>query len=301
MSDPQNFGLGELGQRLQAMSDPAPEPRLRPYQGGSPSGNPATVSSNGSNGLNSSSGLNGSSARPIPSWEDEKPPASPYSSYSSSYAPAPAAPYTPPAVSAPSSNGYPHPQEAASAATASSTTGYAAAPPATPRPTSPQAALPAPEDANAPKSGLQRAVEAVRSAIPLVQRLLPLLDGNFATAIGGLMTSQPGHHPPPPAPVQHVHVDLEPVERGLAEVRTSHRELRNQVVEHSTALKRVEDHLERVREATDRNTLEQQELVEDLRAVGSRVSTLAIIGLVLLTISVGVNIFFLVQLQHILR
>jgi ABC-type phosphate transport system auxiliary subunit len=41
--------------------------------------------------------------------------------------------------------------------------------------------------------------------------------------------------------------------------------------------------------------------VEDLRAVGSRVSMLAIIGLVLLLASLGLNAWFLIQLQHILR
>jgi t-SNARE complex subunit (syntaxin) len=133
----------------------------------------------------------------------------------------------------------------------------------------------------------------------LVQRLLPLLDGNFATAIGALVAPHTGHHPPPQ--VQQVHVNLEPVERGLAEVRTSHRELRGQVLEQGTTLKRVEGQLERVREATDRNTLEQQELIEDLRSTGSRISTFAIIGLTLLAISMALNIYFLVQLQHILR
>ena len=135
----------------------------------------------------------------------------------------------------------------------------------------------------------------VRSAIPVVQKLLPLLDGNFATTMGALMAPQ--HHPAPP-PVQ---VDLEPVERGLAEVRNSNRELRTQVAEQGVTLKRVEDQLDRVREATDRNTLEQQELVEDLRAVGSRIGTFAIIGLTLLLISLGLNGYLIYQLQHILR
>jgi hypothetical protein len=156
-----------------------------------------------------------------------------------------------------------------------------------------------PADPNAPKSGLQRALDAVRSTLPLVQKLLPLLDGNFATAISALVVPQLGHHPPahPPQPP----VNLEPVERGLAELRSGQRDLRGQVLEQVTSLKRVEDHLERVREATDRNTLEQQELVEDLRSVSNRVSTLAIVGLVLLVLSLAVNVFFLVQLQHILR
>jgi septal ring factor EnvC (AmiA/AmiB activator) len=137
-------------------------------------------------------------------------------------------------------------------------------------------------------------MDAVRSAIPVVQKLLPLIDGNFATAMSALMAPQ--NHPTP-----HVQVDLEPVERGLAEVSKSNRELRTQVQEQGTTLKRVEDQLERVREATDRNTLEQQELVEDLRAVGSRISTLAVIGVILLLISLGLNGYLIFELQHILR
>ena len=157
----------------------------------------------------------------------------------------------------------------------------------------------APYDPNAPKTGIQRAFDALRSTIPLVQKLLPLIDGNIASAVGALMTSHP-HPAPPPAPPQ-VHIDLEPVERGLAEVRNSNRELRNQIAEQAANFKRVEDQLDRVREATDRNTLEQQELVEDLRAVGSRISTFALIGVVVLLISLGLNIYLIVQLQHILR
>ncbi len=151
------------------------------------------------------------------------------------------------------------------------------------------------EDINGAKSGLQKALSAVRAALPVVQKLLPLLEGNVAQVLNALMTPHPGHQAPP------VKVNLEPVERGLAEVRTSNRELRTQVQEQGVGLKRVEDQLERVREATDRNTLEQQELVEDMRSVGSRMNVLVILGLILIVISLGVNVFFLVELQHILR
>ena len=53
-----------------------------------------------------------------------------------------------------------------------------------------------------------------------------------------------------------------------------------------------------VREATDRNTLEQQELMEDLKSVGSKVNLFAILALGLLAISVGINV---VLYLHILR
>lgn len=160
-----------------------------------------------------------------------------------------------------------------------------------------QPLLAASTEESAAKGGFQRVAQAVRAAIPFVQKLLPLLDGNIATTVSALIASQPVA----PAPVQQVHVDLEPVERGMTELRTSHRELRTQVAEQGTTLKRVEDQLERVREATDRNTLEQQELVEDVRAVGTRVSRFVVIGILLLAISVALNVYLLVQLQHIFR
>jgi hypothetical protein len=149
MSNPQHLGLGELGQRVQAMSDPVPDPRLRPYQ-----------------------------APPIPIG--------------------------------PASNGRP-------------ATSYEPLEKLRVTPVAHQ-----PPQPHAPQSGLQRAISAVRSTIPLVQKLLPLLDGNFATAIGALVAPHTHPHPaPPPPPVQ---IDLEPMERGLAEVRNSHRELRGQVL-----------------------------------------------------------------------
>ncbi len=160
--------------------------------------------------------------------------------------------------------------------------------------------LPASTDGgDALKGGFQRVAQAVRAAIPLVQKLLPLLDGNLATTVSALLAPQAAAHPPQPQAV--VQVDLEPVERGMTELRTSHRELKTQVAEQGTTLKRVEDHLERVREATDRNTLEQQELVEDVRAVGTRVSRFIVVGVILLALSVGLNVYLLIQIQHIFR
>ena len=326
MNDPQNLGLGELGQRVQAMSDPVTDSRLRPYQGAPLPVGPA------------------SNGRPIPPYEPapydptSQAPLQQQTSQTPSLPREPMedlriAPLPPPGPASlpPYGSGYglgnangqvsslgafadlasahspaPHatPEPASNwenvvAASQSSTSNFSSsASQGTPSPT-PAANLPvaAPLDPNAPKSGLQRALDAVRSALPLVQRLLPLLDGNFATAISALVAPQSHQHPP----AQPVKVDLEPIERGLNDVRNSHRELRTQVLEQVVSLKKVEDQLDRVREATDRNTLEQQELVEDLRSVGNRVNIFAIVGVVLLAVSLVLNIFLLVQLQHILR
>jgi hypothetical protein len=144
-------------------------------------------------------------------------------------------------------------------------------------------------------SGLQRAVNAFRTVMPIVQRILPLLDSNIAAAVGNFLAPHP--HPQAPAAAK---VDLAPLEGGLAELQTQHRDLRDQVFEQSTTLKRVEDRLEMVREATDRNTLEQQELLEDLKAFSGKVKVVAAVGLGLIAAGFLLELLMFFHLQHVL-
>lgn len=143
-------------------------------------------------------------------------------------------------------------------------------------------------------SGLQRAAGALRAALPFVQRILPLLDGNVATAVANIMTPQ--QKPPAPAPP----VDLVPIQNSLADLRIQQRTLRDQVVEQNASLKKVGDQLQHVREATDRNTLEQQELLGELKTVGKRVNLFAFLALALLGISVLLNVVLYLQIRHII-
>ena len=153
------------------------------------------------------------------------------------------------------------------------------------------------QPAAAQPSGLQRALNLLRVAIPFVQKVLPLLDGNFGTVVSNMLAPAPP--PPPPAPAPPT-VDLAPFEKGLAEIQAQHRDLREQFQEQNSSLKRVEDQLELVREATDRNTLEQQELLEDLKTVGNKVNLVAIIAIGLLGISVVVNMLLFLHIQRVL-
>jgi len=142
-------------------------------------------------------------------------------------------------------------------------------------------------------SGAQRAINLFRTVMPIVQRLLPLLEGNVLTAVSNVLTPRPQA---PPAPK----VDLAPLESGLAELQAQHRGLREQVSEQNTSLKRVEDQLEMVREATDRNTLEQQELLEDLKVFSGKVKVVAFVGIGLLVIGVAVNLILFLHIQRVL-
>jgi hypothetical protein len=128
-----------------------------------------------------------------------------------------------------------------------------------------------------------------------MQRVLPLLDGNVGSAVSNLMAPRPQTGPPQPP------VNLVPIESGLARLQVQHRELRDQVGEQSASLKKVEDQLQQVREATDRNTLEQQELLQDLKSVGTKVNVFAYVGLALLGLSVVLNVLLFFQLRRFLH
>ena len=153
--------------------------------------------------------------------------------------------------------------------------------------------VPAPAEAEA-SSGMQWFAGVMKQAVPFVQKLLPLLDGQIATAVANLLVTRPHTPPPPPR------IDLQPVENSLAELHIQQAGFKDQLADQNTALKRVEDHLEMVREATDRNTLEQQELIEDLKAITSRINLFALLFLGLLVVSVLLNIFLFLHIQRVL-
>ncbi len=143
-------------------------------------------------------------------------------------------------------------------------------------------------------STAQRAVNLFRNVMPIVQRLLPLLEGNVLTAISNVMTPRPQAPAPPPK------VDLVPLESSIAALATEHRGLREQVIEQNASLKRVEDQLEMVREATDRNTLEQQELLEDLKSFSNKVKVVAVVGIGVLVIGIVLNLILFLHIQRVL-
>ena len=134
----------------------------------------------------------------------------------------------------------------------------------------------------------------MRAALPFVQRILPLLDGNIGTAVSNVLAPYPQMPPPPPP------VDLEPLEDSLSELQMQHRALRNQFLEQNALLKRVEDQLETVREATERNSREQEELLDGLAAVRKKVNRFAILGSALLGVSVLLNVLLCLHILHIL-
>jgi len=157
----------------------------------------------------------------------------------------------------------------------------------------PGRALSVPANSEAEASGMQWLMGVMKQAVPFVQKLLPMLEGPIAGVVASTLTARP--HTPPPPPL-----DLQPIESSLHELHISQANLKDQLADQNTSLKRVEDQLDQVREATDRNTLEQQELIEDLKSMGNRVNLLAVLFLGLLVISVLLNIFLFLHIQRVL-
>ena len=60
----------------------------------------------------------------------------------------------------------------------------------------------------------------------------------------------------------------------------------------------MEDQLAQVRTATDRNTLEQQELIEEMQSMAKRQSRFATIMLILLLLSLVANVLLYLQFRH---
>lgn len=140
-------------------------------------------------------------------------------------------------------------------------------------------------------SGFVRAMGALRMVLPVVQKVLPLLDGNIASAVANVLLSRP----------QGPQVNLAPLENALEKMQAEHGELRSQIEGQNTGLKRVADQLEMVKEATDRNALEQKELGEDLYRFRGRVYLIAWVGLGLLAVSIAVNVVLFLRVQRVIH
>ncbi|WP_420239774.1 hypothetical protein ACOBR2_09470 [Telmatobacter bradus] len=153
-------------------------------------------------------------------------------------------------------------------------------------------------------SNIQKAISAFKIAMPFVQKLLPLLD------LRAPATPRPQSAPSAliPTPAQSVEVvrepaqsaHLAPIKESLNQLQQEQHELRGQMTEQNASLKRVEDRLDMVRQATDRNTLEQQELMDDLKSVGTRVNIVTIVMLAMLTLSLLLNLILYLHIQRVL-
>lgn len=153
-------------------------------------------------------------------------------------------------------------------------------------PAHPPLQIPAPQAS----AGTHRKLEMFKTALVVAQKMLPLLDGNVVTTVSNLLT------PRVAAPASAK--DLAAIERGLKTLNDSHRGLSDRVAEQNSAVRSLADRLDLVKEATDRNTLEQQEMMADARALRKKMVAFAWAGMALLLASVAMNLILLLRIMR---
>jgi hypothetical protein len=139
-------------------------------------------------------------------------------------------------------------------------------------------------------SGFQRTTSAIRTLLPLVQKVLPLLDGNIALVAANLL-----------APRLQAPVDLRPVEAGLAKLHAELSELHNKNAEHDAAFKRIGAEIETVKEALERSALEQKELAHEVSRSRARMTFFSVVGVIVLIASLAVDVVLLLRIQQVLH
>jgi len=138
-------------------------------------------------------------------------------------------------------------------------------------------------------SSFGRAVKMVRAALPVVQKLLPLLEGNIAFAAANFLAPQ-GQH-----------VDLVPLESAVGRLQAEQRTQRGQIIDQKILLEQVETELATVKAVTEQNAAHQRELAEHLLVTSKKLSRFTWIIVGLLTLSIAFNILILVRMAYILR
>jgi hypothetical protein len=149
--------------------------------------------------------------------------------------------------------------------------------------------MPLPSSRPQPTTGFRRTVGAIRTVLPILQKILPLLDGNVVSVVSNLLA------PSLLAP----RVNLEPVEAALARLHTEIQEFTDKTAKHNLELKRIEEQLELVKDAAERNALEQRELSQDLADLRKGVRLLAWIGLGLVAVSIAVSVVLFIRMQPV--
>jgi hypothetical protein len=133
------------------------------------------------------------------------------------------------------------------------------------------------------------AVGAARVVLPVVQKMLPLLEGNVVSAAANLLA-------PSPRPV-----DLEPVRAAIGKLQTEQRTLRGQVADQKTALNSIAEELSTIKEGIDRNTAEIRELAEGHLNLRRKLMRLVWMIFILLVLSIAFTTVVCIRLAYILR
>jgi hypothetical protein len=171
-------------------------------------------------------------------------------------------------------------------------------------PTEPVASAPPPAPKPVPKpaptalarpipqkpSKFERAMSVARTVLPIVGKMLPLLEGNVVSAATNLLANRSMHE-----------VDLKPLEDSISRLQTEHRALAFHSGEQKRALQRLEDDFAAVQEAVQKNAADQAELIEHVAKLAKRTSSFMRLVTILLVVSILFTALLCVRIAYLIR
>jgi len=146
------------------------------------------------------------------------------------------------------------------------------------------------ERAKSKPTKFERVIGVARTVLPLVGKMLPLLEGNMVSAASNLLLNRPMPE-----------VDLKPLEDSIARLQADHRALAFLTGEQKRALHHLEDEFAAVQEAVEKNAASQAELIESVAQLAKRTSSFMRLVIILLVVSMLFTALLCVRIAYIIR
>jgi hypothetical protein len=155
-----------------------------------------------------------------------------------------------------------------------------------PRPVSTALARPIP-----PKpSKLERAMSVAKTVLPLVGKMLPLLEGNVVGAASNLFANRQMHE-----------VDLKPLEESISRLQSDHRALAFHSNEQKRAIQRLEDDFAALQGSVQKHAADQAELIEHVAKLAKRTSSFMRLVTILLVVFILFTALLCVRIAYLIR
>jgi hypothetical protein len=139
-------------------------------------------------------------------------------------------------------------------------------------------------------SKFERAMGVARTVLPIVGKMLPLLEGNVVGAASNLFAHRPMHE-----------VDLKPLEESISRLQSEHRALAFHSGEQKRALQRLEDDFAALQDAVQKNAADQAELIEHVAKLAKRTSSFMRFVTILLVVSILFTALLCVRIAYLIR
>jgi hypothetical protein len=138
-------------------------------------------------------------------------------------------------------------------------------------------------------SRFERAIGVARTVLPLVGKMLPLLEGNVVSAASNLLAPRP------------VEVNLKPLEEAISGLQADQRALTFHTSEQKRALRRLEDEFASLQESVQKSAEQQAELTEHVAKLARRTSRFMRLVGILLLVSILFTALLCVRIAYIIR